>query len=189
MKQHELIDQLIQHTESMLAQAKEHTSLSEDLLRNRPTLTSWNVLECYEHMNRFGKLYLRYFAEAIDKASKGNPGSEYHPGLVGGWSARSMEPKNDGGIRMPMKTFNTMDPMNGDVSNLVIDRFVKQQEDLLPLLEVAKQVNIDAVKCRTSLKYLRFRLGDALRFYVNHNRRHFIQIGNILKANDQDTVG
>lgn len=189
MKQQELIDQLIHHTGAMLTQAKGHTTLSEHLLRHRPSPSSWNALECYEHMNRFGKLYLRYFAESMDKASKGNPGSDYHPGLIGGWSARSMEPKNDGGIRMPMKTFKTMDPMNDDVSNLVIDRFIKQQEELLPLLEIAKQVNIDAVKCRTSLNYLRFRLGDALRFYVNHNRRHFIQIGNILNSNDQDAVG
>jgi hypothetical protein len=188
MKQKELQAELTEHTEELLEAARSHVGLPSDLLQRRPHENSWNVLECYEHMNRFGKLYLRYFNEAINKAKPSRPGSQYRPGLLGGWSARSMEPKKNGGIRMPMKTFKTMDPRNEELTALVVERFIKQQEELLPILEKAKELDLDSVKCRTSLKYLMFKLSDALRFFVNHNRRHFIQIEGILRSADQEAA-
>lgn len=179
MTQNELIDELISHTEEMKAKAREHGNLSPELLDRRQKPEGWNCLECYEHMNRYGETYLGYFEEALLKSPIRNGSKKYKSGLMGGWSARSMEPQ-DVGVKSPMKTFRSMDPKGEDLEVLVIDRFIKQQEAVLQILEQAKKKDLDKVKCRTTIKILKFKFSDALLFFTNHNRRHILQVERIL---------
>ena len=53
--------------------------------------------------------------------------------------------------------------------------FIALQEELLDLLEVAKNKNLDKIKTKTTLPLVKFKLGDTLRFVIHHNERHIVQ--------------
>lgn len=181
MKQSQLIDKLIGYTKGLKNSAVSHQNLPATVLNARPVSGGWNVLECYEHMNRFGKLYLGFAEDALLKAPPESRDFHYRPGIVGGWSVRSMEPQ-EVGVKMPMKTWRSMDPKNNEIDAIVIRQFVKQQEAFEEILVRARKVNIDKVKSRTTLKLMKFKLSDAIYFNTNHNRRHMVQIERILRS-------
>jgi hypothetical protein len=67
-------------------------------------------------------------------------------------------------------------PVASELSVTTIDRFLKQQDHLLRLLEIARKVNLTKTKAAISIsKLIRLRLGDTLRFYVYHIERHVAQ--------------
>ena len=80
-----------------------------------------------------------------------------------------------------MNTFKHMNPTFVGTKNHGINQFIKQQEHMLLLLDKAKNVSLRKTKCKTTLKYIKFNLGDTLRFYVYHNLRHIIQAQNVLE--------
>lgn len=174
MLQHELLRTLAEGTSTLRDTAYGHKQLTTERLTQRPGPGRWNALECYEHMVRYGSVYIAYFEEALLKARPVQGRPAHRPGLIGGYSARSMEPQ-EVGVRMAMRTFASMDPMGTEPDTQVVDRFIAQQEALLALLAKAEGVDIDRVKCRTTIKWLRFKLSDALHFYTNHARRHQLQ--------------
>lgn len=91
-----------------------------------------------------------------------------------------MLPKKEGKVNMAMKTFPKMDPKDTGVGQEVILAFKKDMNDMLDLLERAKTVNLRKTKCKLWLRWLKFNLGDTFRFMVYHNKRHMIQIDNLL---------
>lgn len=98
----------------------------------------------------------------------------FKSGVLGNYFANSMLPKS--GKITKMKTFKKMNPANSNLPITTIDRFLKQQERLLSLLEMAKQVDLTKTTTGITLtSLLRFRLGDTFRFFVNHITRHVRQ--------------
>jgi hypothetical protein len=165
----------------MKSQAKNHQQMDTLTATYRPHEKSWNVLECYQHMNLYGDLYLSYFEEALmnSKTKKGEPA--HRAGLLGGWSAKNMGPQ-EVGVRMPTKTFAKMNPHGAELDSLVIDRFIKQQDSMLSLFKRALSKDIDRVKTRTTLKFVRFKLSDGMHFFTNHNLRHMLQVERIIQS-------
>ena len=181
MLQRELIQTLQEHTRIMQAQARQHKSLAMEILTQRPAPDKWNALECYEHMNRYGTKYIGFSEEALLKAKPVQGAPDHKPGLIGGYSIKSMEPQ-EVGVKKPMKTFSFMNPKGEELEVLVIDRFLKQQEVMQDILKRAEKVDIDRVKSRTTIKLLHFKLSDALHFYTTHNRRHMVQVERALEV-------
>lgn len=172
--QTQLLEDFRKELEQVISKAKEFKELPEGELKRLPEGKAWSILHCFEHMNLYGTIYLEFFEEALDKAKarKGDP--IYKSGWLGGWSARSMLP-DEQQVKMPMKTFKKMDPAGQEVEVHVIDRFIAQHEQLRSLLDRAQSLELQRTKCRTTIPGLRFRLGDALAFFLNHNHRHIFQ--------------
>jgi len=176
MKSEILVQQLIEQTRLFINQAEKLKTQSIETLTWRSEPSSWNILECLEHLNLYGDYYLPEIEKSI-RNSKTKSSVEFVSGRLGNYFAKSMLPKEK---LNKMKTFKDKNPLNVDLNKAGIDRFINQQIKFIDLLNKSKSVNLNAVKIKTSIStLLRFRLGDTFQFLVNHNLRHFKQIENV----------
>src|SRR5690606_3443173 len=148
-------------------------------LMQRENPTSWNILECLEHLNLYGDFYLLEMERKI-RHSNTKSDTEFSPGSLGNYFANSVLTKAEFN---KMKTFKDKNPLNSVLDCGVIDRFLEQQTQLLELLELSKNISLNKVKIGISItKLIKLKLGDTFRFYINHMLRHMNQIDNILRA-------
>ncbi|MDO6745476.1 DinB family protein [Tenacibaculum soleae] len=168
----EVIKDLILMTTSHINYAKKLVEVSGEKLQHKKSSKSWSVLECLEHLNRYAFFYNIEINKKMSASSL--PFSEtFKSGFLGNKFANDMLPKEG------MKTMNTFKSKNPNNSKLNKERvlldFIALQEELLDLLEVAKNKNVDKIKTKTTLPLVKFRLGDTLRFVIHHNERHIVQ--------------
>lgn len=163
----------------LTTQVKEHleyaTSLkaqTEAALNYRKTSESWSALECIEHLNRYGNFYLPEIEIRINQ-SHSKPEPQFKSGLLGNYFAESMRPKAK---LNKMKTFKKMNPIHSKLDKTVLDTFIKQQEELLQLLDKSKSISLNKTKTSISITNLiKLKLGDTFRFLIYHNERHILQ--------------
>jgi hypothetical protein len=87
----------------------------------------------------------------------------------------------DGKIKK-MKSPKDKNPSRTALSITTINRFLKQQEQLLNLLQRSRGIDLTRTKTAISLsKFIRLRLGDTLRFYTYHIERHVWQAEGVMK--------
>ena len=139
---------------------------------------SWSILECLEHLNRYGDFYIPEINNSIHTSQKAKD-NEFRSGLLGNYFAKSMLPKEK---LNKMKTFKVMDPVGSNLDSSILKKFITQQNTLLELLEQAKTVSLIKNKTRVSIsKWIKLRLGDTLRIVIYHNLRHIIQAEKVMK--------
>ena len=167
---------LLQNLEAITCENLEELKMLESCsgpqLQQRERDSSWNALECLEHLNRYSEFYLPAFEKSMSRPS-GDPEAEFRSGWLGNYFAEMMKP---GPSMKTMKTFASKNPFNQGVKSEVIDRFRVQQEQTLELLKMARRHNLNRARVATTLGPLvRFKLGDALAFVIYHNQRHMVQ--------------
>ncbi|WKS95352.1 DinB family protein [Riemerella columbina] len=178
MKTDALIHDLLAHTAQITRRAKALSQLDEAALRWKPQPTVWNILECIEHLNRYGDFYLPEMERKI-RHSRTTPQLEFRSGILGKYFVNSILPQLK---TNKMKTAKDKNPLNETLDISVFSKFLSQQNQLHYLLELSQIVNLNRVKIRTSISPLiHLKLGDALQFYVYHILRHFQQIDCILE--------
>jgi len=184
IEQSKLIDDLQARTEKTIKAVQQFKTLSLTQLNWKVNSESWSMLECLGHLNLYGDYYLVEIENCILEAPKSKPTKIFRSGLLGNLFAQSMLPKN--GRVKKMKTFKDKNPINSELSITTTDRFLKQQEKMLNLLEEARMLNL--MKCKTAIsisKLVRLRLGDTFRVVIYHNERHILQAENGLKINQK----
>ncbi|MFN3917131.1 MAG: DinB family protein [Flavobacteriales bacterium] len=177
---HQLLNELTGELKGILTTIVELKQLPPKQLNYKPSPEIWSILECVEHLNLYGDFYLPKIEQTILQ-SKHTEKSNYifKSGILGNYFAKSMLPKQ-GVIKNKMKTFTDKNPANSNLTTICLDRFVKQIEKMIHLLEMAKTVNISKTKTAISIsKLIRLKLGDTFRFNINHIHRHMFQIKNI----------
>lgn len=173
----ELITELAGLTWQHIQTVQSFKQLSLETLNRKPANGGWSILECVEHLNRYGDFYVPEIERRIEK-SKGRPSAVFKPGLLGNYFAKSMLPKEQ---LNKMKTFKSMDPADSALDLSVLDKFIDQQEQLLRLLEASRQTDLTRVKTSISIsKWIKLRLGDTLRVVIYHNLRHIVQAKKLL---------
>ncbi len=179
MQSDTFIQSLTEQTKDIITKVEQLKELDTPTLLWRENPTSWNVLECLEHLNLYGDFYLPEMENKI-RNSHTKSEKEFKSGFLGNYFANSMLPKAK---LNKMKTFKDKNPLNAALERSVIDRFLEQQTQLLELLELSKNVSLNKVKTNLSItKLIKLKLGDTFRFYINHMLRHMNQIDNILRA-------
>ena len=175
-----LLSELIEQTQQIKIKAESWLNLSPQSLRIRPDETSWNVLECLEHLNKYGDFYLREIEQQLLAAKHpAQPQEIFKSGWLGNYSVNLMLPNRK--KTTTMKAPKTMNPIHSDLPDSTLGRFIKQQASMLQLLEMAKKVSLRKNKTAISLsKFIRFRLGDTFRFVIYHNERHIAQAERVL---------
>ncbi|REC60838.1 DinB family protein [Chryseobacterium pennae] len=173
-----LLEELKNKTGEHLHYARTLLLKPENELNFRISADSWSVLECLEHLNRYGNFYIPEISQRIS-SSKTNSKADLKPGILGDYFAKSMLPKEK---LNKMKTFKTMNPIHHQLNTAVVNEFIKQQEQLLDLLEKARSVDLGKTKTSISIsKLITLKLGDTFRFVIYHNARHIVQAENVLK--------
>lgn len=177
MKTTELISELKEITHYNIAFANKVLNLTDVELNWRNDPKSWSVLECLEHLNIYGNFYLPEIENTIRKKSYTSE-LEFHPGFLGDYFAKSMQPK----VKLnKMKTFKKTDPIGSKLKRDVVDVFIAQQNKLLELLHQSEKVSLNKLKTGISItKYIRIKLGDTFRFVIYHNQRHVLQAERVL---------
>jgi len=178
MKQIELLNQLIETIKQQMNTVKDFDKIEQSKLIFKPNPEKWNVVECLEHLNLYTDFYLNEFEVRLNKSTP-SFSAEYKPGWLGNYFANSMLPKEKAN---PMKTFKDKNPKNLTLQQKhVLNRFLQHQAKLIEILEKAKKFDINKTRSSITIsKLLTLRLGDAFRFLVNHQTRHFHQIENLL---------
>jgi hypothetical protein len=171
-----LIDDLRKRTETVIAQAKALNNLPDQALKNRPGSESWNALECLEHLNLYGDFYLKEIEQRMLRASKSPEAKSFKSGWLGNKFALSLLPAKEGEKLNKMNTFKSKNTSGAEVNHKTIQRFLKQQQRMLELLNEAAQLNLSKVKTAITLSPLiKIRLGDTFRVVIYHNQRHLVQ--------------
>lgn len=168
--------QLITDLKNTVQEHKEYVETlllkTEEELNYRMSENSWSILECIEHLNRYGNFYIPEIRNKIS-ASKTTQESMFSSGMLGEYFAKSMLPNEK---MKKMNTFKSMNPIHSRLDKKVLTEFITQQNQLLELLEKAKKVNLEKTKTGISItKFIRLKLGDTFRFVIYHNIRHIEQ--------------
>lgn len=175
----QLLQQLTTQVKSHIQYAKLLEKQSQQSLNARLTPDSWSVLECIEHLNRYGKFYLPEIEKRIN-ASHYGPEPQFKSGLLGNYFAESMLPKAK---LNRMKTFKNMNPIHSKLDGNVLQIFISQQNKLLTLLADAEKVSLNKTKTSISISNLiKLKLGDTFRFLIYHNERHIQQAQRVLQT-------
>ena len=169
----DLVEDLLQRTRVFKSQVENLKKLSEGELNWKANADTWSVLENLEHLNRYGYFYIPEISRQI-KASHHSPRPEFKSSWLGNYFAKSMLPNEK---LNKMNTFKDMNPNGSELSNEVIDTCLKQQDNLIKLLNAAIEVDLSKTKTGITLsKWIRLRLGDTFRVLIYHNQRHQVQI-------------
>lgn len=173
-----LIDDLVQRTHQHLNKAEELKDLEEKVLQWRSADEKWSVLECFEHLNRYGQFYIPEITNRLKDAKGKSPNQIFKSGLLGNYFAKSMLPKKK---LNTMKTFTVMNPLHSSLKKGTIDEFIQQQKQILDILSQSRNVDLNKTKTAISIsKFIKLKLGDTLRVVIHHNERHLVQIKNTL---------
>ena len=189
MKTKELIDQLDTTLVEQVQRALAVRQLPAGSLLHRPSPEKWNALEVFEHMCLSSGIYLRGLERVFDERADSFPfNPEFSPGLLGGYFTKSMLPKPDGTIGSRMKTMRMFDPpRNQGAAKESIDRFIDMCERFRKLLDRARTTDLNRMKVTSSLgPIIRFKAGDAFRFPIAHQQRHFLQLERTLAVHQAD---
>lgn len=174
-----LLSELTLMSTRHLAEARRWQKLSLEQLNQHPHPGAWSALECLEHLNLYGDYYLPAMQQQMGK-SRYAPQQIFRSGLLGNYFANSMLPKAK---LNKMKTFQDKNPAGSQLDAGALERFIQQQELLLQILEQARNTDIGRVRIPITLsKWIRLKLGDALRFVIYHNERHIQQARRCLSA-------
>lgn len=173
----ELINELKNHTHTVIEAIHKYESLPVDQLNDRIDENSWSILECIEHLNRYGDFYIPEIKARI-QTGKTPARQEFKSGWLGNYFAKSMLPQEK---LNKMKTFKSMNPKGSELNKSTLEKFKMQQKEILSLLDKSMSVDLAHTKTSISLsKHIKLRLGDTLRVVIYHNLRHILQANRVL---------
>ena len=174
-----LINDLIERTKGVLNEAEQFLQLPVDDSNWRATAKSRSILECIEHLNRYGDFYLPEIGNRMKQGKKENDSSVFKSGFLGNYFAKSMLPKEK---LNKMNTFKSMNPLGSQLDKMTLTKFIDQQKTMLDLLNQARTINLTKMKTSISISnFIKLRLGDTFRVVIYHNQRHMVQAKNVLK--------
>jgi len=170
----QLLADLEKRAQKVLTTVKGYRDIELNELNRKSGAESWSALECLEHLNLYGDYYLPEMEKSILGARK-SESETFKPGVIGNYFANLMKAKPDGSLKK-MKSPKDKIPAASNLSMTTVDRFLKQTEHLLHLLQLARNKDLTKAKTPISIsKMIRLRLGDTFRFYVYHIERHVAQ--------------
>ena len=160
---------------NLVATAQERLApLDPEVLLRRPTPDSWSVAECLAHLIATNAGYLTGIDEAL-RHSPAVPGmghTSFRGGRLAAWFIRQSGPE----VKRKLKNPTVFAPKDADVGPGVVAAFLEQQREMDRLLLAAEGADLIRIKVPSpASRLIRFRLGDAFRLMVEHEKRHVLQ--------------
>ena len=186
MNSEQLITNLMEESKNHIHTVEQLKVERDEFLNWRPNTKSWNILECIEHLNRYAEFYNKEIEYRLS-LSKKPPEKFFKSGWIGNYFVRLIRP-NEKKVKK-MKTLKDMDPRGVPLKKEILETFLHQQTILLKLLQKSRNHSLNKVKTSISItKWITLKLGDTLRFVVNHNGRHILQIKHIEMAYKKEAI-
>lgn len=171
---HELIEDLIHRCQLAITAVEGYESMSEAQLNWKASPDRWSILECMEHINRYGRFYLPEMEQRMKAGEKIAPSTEFKSGWLGNYFALSMLPKEK---LNTMKTFKSMNPAGSALGRDALTELLAQLKQLIELLNTARSVNLSKIKTGVTISsWIKLRLGDTFRVVIYHIQRHVVQM-------------
>lgn len=181
IKTADLIANLQTDTRRIILQTNYLLQQDPEVLLKQPSTGKWSVAQVIEHLNSYGRYYLPLIKDSmIGETAISSP--NFRPGWLGDYFTKSMLPKQDGRIVNKMQAPKNHRPSPDIDSKNAIDEFLEQEYLLLQLLDQAGSRDLEIRIPISISRFIKIKLGDALRFLIAHHQRHFVQIQNTLKA-------
>lgn len=184
-----LIDSLQQDNEALLARIKERFgSMGDAQWMWRPAPNRWNALEVLEHLNLvLAKAYVSIEKQMEQAEDDGwHPTEHYSVGWVGEFAVQLMDNSDARRYSVKLKTTKELQPRitEGSVQQ-VYSTFMGHLLHFHQILERSRQLPLGKVRVRILPgSFVRFRLGDTLRFLGAHTLRHIHQAERLLHHQD-----
>lgn len=180
------LEQLQADVRQMILSANHLQRLDPELLNTQSAEDKWSVAQVLEHVNSYSHYYLPELKKGL--LTHKEAVLSFTPGWLGGYFTKLMLPK-EGKVINKMKAPKGHRPSNDIDIKPVLDLFIAQQQELIELLELAKQRNINGIRISISLsRFIKLKMGDVFAFLIAHEQRHFVQIQNAI-ASLQTTRG
>ena len=181
-----LIDTLQEENQALVCQVEEEMrSLELQQWIWRPEPTTWNVVEALEHLNLTLEKAFQMISPELDQAIADglNPTETYSVGWVGELAVQLMDNSEERRFNVRMRTSKTLNPLERPLNEQkVLDEFLAHLNTYHTLLERSRLVPLGKVRVKVaSGSFIRFRLGDTLRFFSAHTQRHITQIQRLME--------
>ena len=147
---------------------------------------SWSVAECLDHLATANRVYLRAMQPAAERAlaaGRQRRGAA-HPGLVGGWFVRALEPpvKPVSRMKAPGKIRPRPSPPLADAA----EQYLTAHHETVLFLRRFAAIDLTGVRFPNPfIKGLRFSLATGLHVLVAHDRRHLWQAWRVRTAAEE----
>ncbi|MFM2387237.1 MAG: hypothetical protein RL660_1994 [Bacteroidota bacterium] len=171
-----LTQDLIDRNELCLQQLEVLAQCSWEQLTNAPKPGKWSAIECVQHLQLYAQYYMPLISAALNANNQWTSyDTIYRSSYWGDYIAKSMLPTLKGDLRK-MKTPSAKRPHLSQASMQVIDDFRTELQNLKALCNNADNFNLNK-KCIAIAIFplIKISIGDALRFVIYHNQRHFAQ--------------
>ncbi|MCI1752687.1 MAG: DinB family protein [Flavobacteriales bacterium] len=179
-----LIEELTAHVRNQLNRVRSLEGSPQSTLERRPRPDSWSILEVLEHLNLSSGHYVRRLEKIYAGNGKLTLTEQFVPGRWGEKFTQSILPLPDGSVANPMRTIWFFKPKAAATKGInSLTGFEAMLETQLALLNAARTKGLDGTKVTSTLGPLfRFKPGDAFRFMIAHQQRHFLQLERALKV-------
>jgi len=175
-----LLNDLKSRTEFCIKESKRFLSKNEEKLNYKPNPETWSVLQCLDHLNQYAEYYIPEMETQI-KNSTLKSHFNFSPGFIGNMFAKAMHPTL-GNNKMSAPTDKA--PSLSMLSKDVINQFIDYQKQYLNIIADAEHKSLNKIKIKVTIsKWIKLKLGDALRVTIFHNERHVLQAIKALKNN------
>jgi len=165
-------------------------SVDEVRFLQPPAQERWSVAECYNHLVKFGNLYLKCMEPGLTSTDQtaGQSDKEFRPRWIVQKAINFFEPP----YKMKIKTVRPMKPEPVSEYNRMelLDEYINLQNRFIALLKKGhnKHVHLGTVKVpHPVFSFLKLSLSECFALAEVHQRRHHWQAEQTLKILDQDT--
>ena len=180
MSQEELLNRLEAELRTLLEQTRsQFTRIDPNALTQRNTPESWNILECFAHLNLFYEDYLPRIELAIHKAKarRWAPGGDVKYTARGRRAIQRADPENGKSYKSP-KTYNFS---HKPIGPEVVKSFIINGERFLRILQAARAIDVNRAKVKKVRAWIgQYSVANLLEYLITHSRRHILQAQRLL---------
>ena len=155
-------------------------ALTAEQLNWKPSSSEWSVGQCVEHLMKTNGSYFTTLEEVARGSRKSTVWERFSPlsPFWGEFLVKALEPTG----KRKLKTTRKFQPPS-DVAADVVEKFAAQQGQLEKLMEGTGVVNLRKVVITSPFNpMVTYRLFDAYRGLVAHERRHLAQARRVLES-------
>jgi len=158
-------------------------TLTAQQLNWKPNPDQWSVAQCFDHLVIANAAYFPTFENVLSGKKKNTFWEElpFLPPMWGKLVIKAVAPETASKRKNP-KIF---DPSSSSVDDDIIRRFVDQQNDIIRYMRATQNMDLEKITISSPVSNLiTYRLLDAYRIIVTHEKRHFLQSLRVLKMKD-----